>query len=126
MNERKLLVDTDTKHTMSSGLQHSEGFASLTPFGGKIKIEHFFFLRWLVNFDGHCISSLPFLLFIDNEKRFFLVRQNCLSQPTARQSQVAISASATNIDNDQTDQEQIKPIEPTKKTDKKDTNCAKK
>ncbi|CAF3256097.1 unnamed protein product [Rotaria socialis] len=26
MNERKLLVDTDTKHTMSSGLQHSEGF----------------------------------------------------------------------------------------------------
>ena len=54
MNERKLLVDTDTRDTMSSGLQHSEGFTSLTPFVGKLKIEHFSFLRWWVNFDNHC------------------------------------------------------------------------
>ena len=55
MNERKLLIDTDTRHTTSSALQHSESFTSLTPFVGKIKIEHFSFLRWLVNFDNHCI-----------------------------------------------------------------------
>ena len=55
MNERKILVDTDTRDTMNSGLQHSEGFTSLTPFVGKIKIEHFSFFRWLVNFDSHCI-----------------------------------------------------------------------
>ena len=54
MNERKLLVDIDTRDTMSSGLQHSEGFTSLAPFVGKIKVEHFSFLRWLVNFDNHC------------------------------------------------------------------------
>ena len=61
MNERKLLIDTDTRHTTSSALQHSESFTSLTPFVGKIKIEHFSFLRWLVNFDSHCISvSLVF------------------------------------------------------------------
>ena len=57
MNERKLLVDTDTRDTMSSGLQHSESFTSLTPFVGKIKIEHFSFLRRLVNFDSHCICT---------------------------------------------------------------------
>ena len=45
MNERKHLVDTDTRDTMSSGLQHSEDFTSLTPFVGKIKIEHF---SWVV------------------------------------------------------------------------------
>ena len=56
MNERKLLVDTNTRDTMSSGLQHSEDFTSLTLFIGKIKIEHFSFLRWLINFDSHCIS----------------------------------------------------------------------
>ena len=56
MNERKLLIDTDTRHTTSSALQHSESFTSLTPFVGKIKIEHFSFLRWLVNFDSHCMS----------------------------------------------------------------------
>ena len=55
MNERKILIDTDTRHTTSSALQHSESFTSLTPFVGKIKIEHFSFLRWLVNFDSHCI-----------------------------------------------------------------------
>ena len=55
MNERKLLIDTDTRHTTSSALQHSESFTSLTPFVGKIKIEHFSFLRWLVNFDSHCM-----------------------------------------------------------------------
>ena len=55
MNERKLLIDTDTRHTTSSGLQHSESFTSLAPFVGTIKIEHFSFLRWLVNFDSHCI-----------------------------------------------------------------------
>ena len=54
MNERKLSVDNDT---MSSGLQHSELFTSLTPFIGKIKIEHFSFLRWLVNFYSHRIST---------------------------------------------------------------------
>ena len=58
MNERKLLIDTDTRHTTSSALQHSESFTSLTPFVGKIKIEHFSFLRWLVNFDSHCIYTL--------------------------------------------------------------------
>ena len=57
MNERQLLVDTDTRDTMSSGLQHSEGFTSLTPFVRKIKIEHFSFLRWLVNFESHCIYA---------------------------------------------------------------------
>ena len=55
MNERKLLIDTDTRHTTSSALQHSESFTSLAPFVGTIKIEHFSFLRWLVNFDSHCI-----------------------------------------------------------------------
>ena len=54
MNERKLLIDTDTRHTTSSALQHSESFTSLAPFVGTIKIEHFSFLRWLVNFDSHC------------------------------------------------------------------------
>ena len=44
MNERKLLVGNDSRDTMSSGLQHSEGFTSLTPIVGKIKIEHFSFL----------------------------------------------------------------------------------
>ena len=58
MNERKLLIDTDTRHTTSSALQHSESFTSLTSFVGKIKIEHFSFLRWLVNFDSHCMSKL--------------------------------------------------------------------
>ena len=48
------MVDTDTRDTMSSDLQHSEGFTSLTSFVEKIKIEHFFFLRWLVNFGSHC------------------------------------------------------------------------
>ena len=57
MNERKLLIDTDTRHTTSSGLQHSESFTSLAPFVGTIKIEHFSFLRWLVNFDSHCMSN---------------------------------------------------------------------
>ena len=57
MNERKLLIDTDTRHTTSSGLQHSESFTSLAPFVGTVKIEHFSFLRWLVNFDSHCIFS---------------------------------------------------------------------
>ena len=57
MNERKLLIDTDTRHTTSSGLQHSVSFTSLAPFVGTIKIEHFSFLRWLVNFDSHCICS---------------------------------------------------------------------
>ena len=60
MNERKLLIDTDTRHTTSSALQHSESFTSLTPFVGKIKIEHFSFLRWLVNFDSHCILLCVF------------------------------------------------------------------
>ena len=55
INERKLLVDTDTRDTMSSGLQHSEGFTSLTPFVGKLKIENFSFLRRLVNSDSHCV-----------------------------------------------------------------------
>ena len=58
MKERKLLIDTDTRHTTSSALQHSESFTSLTPFVGKIKIEHFSFLRWLVNFDSYCISDI--------------------------------------------------------------------
>ena len=62
MNERKLLVDTDTRDAMSSGLQHSEGFTSLTPFVGKIKTERFSFLRWLVNFDSHCIYIYIMLL----------------------------------------------------------------
>ena len=57
MNERKLLIDTDTRHTTSSALQHSESITSLTPFVGKIKIEHFSFLRWLVNFDSHCMYT---------------------------------------------------------------------
>ena len=58
MNQRKLLIDTDTRHTTSSGLQHSESFTSLAPFVEIIKIEHFSFLRWLVNFDTHCMSKL--------------------------------------------------------------------
>ena len=57
MNERKLLIDTDTRHTTSSGLQHSESFTSLAPFVGTIKIEHFSFLWWLVNFDSHCMCA---------------------------------------------------------------------
>ena len=55
------MVDTDTRDTMSSGLQHSEGFTFLTPFVGRIKIEHFSFLRRLVNFDSHCIIVKVFI-----------------------------------------------------------------
>ena len=63
MNERKLLIDTDTRHTTSSALQHSESFMSLAPFVGTIKIEHFSFLRWLVNFGSHCICNFLYQLY---------------------------------------------------------------
>ena len=72
MNERKLLIDTDTRHTTSSGLQHSESFTSLAPFVGTIKIEHFSFLRWLVNFDSHCMC--PFSKFLPSTEIYFRQR----------------------------------------------------
>ncbi len=45
-----------------------------------------------------------------------------IDQPTPRQSQVAISASTANLDNDQTDENQNEPKQPIKKREKKDTN----
>ena len=77
MNERKLLIDTDTRHTTSSALQHSESFTSLTPFVGKIKIEHFSFLRWLANFDTHCIYIYIYTcIYRERERERLEIRQN--------------------------------------------------
>jgi hypothetical protein len=45
------------------------------------------------------------LPFIDDEKKFFLMRRKQLGQPTQRQSQVALSAATADIDNDQTDEQ---------------------
>ncbi len=50
------------------------------------------------------------------------MRQKIMAQTTPRQSQVALSATAANIDNDQTDAtEQIAPKESTETTEKKQT-----
>ncbi len=51
----------------------------------------------------------PFLPFIDDEKKYFDMRNKLLGQPTARQSQIAFSAATADMDNDQTDDQIMKP-----------------
>lgn len=54
------------------------------------------------------ISTCPFSSFIDDEKQFFTMRTKILGEPTARQSQVASSATTADMDNDQTDDQIMK------------------
>ncbi|CAF4172536.1 unnamed protein product [Rotaria sordida] len=68
------------------------------------------------------ISTSPFLPLINNQKEFILVRNKLLGLPTPRQSQVAMSAATTDIDNDQTDDQPIGPTEIPKKPETKQTN----
>jgi hypothetical protein len=69
------------------------------------------------------ISSSSFLPVIDNETQLFLMRDKIMRQPTSRQSQVAMSTSIANIDNDQTDDTvDIESKEPTKNAGRKPTN----
>ncbi|CAF5041203.1 unnamed protein product, partial [Rotaria magnacalcarata] len=63
------------------------------------------------------ISTSPFLPLIDNEKKFFQLRQKLLGQPTPRQSQVALSAATADIDNDTDADETKQPNEPSTKPD---------
>jgi hypothetical protein len=49
------------------------------------------------------------------------MRQKILGLPTARQSQVALSASRANTDNDQTDENPVEPSKPTIEAEKKQT-----
>ncbi|CAF3626099.1 unnamed protein product, partial [Rotaria socialis] len=61
------------------------------------------------------ISTSPFLPLIDNENKFFQLRQKLLAQPTSRQSQVALNAATTDIDNDPVADETKQPNQsPTK------------
>ncbi|CAF2256135.1 unnamed protein product [Rotaria magnacalcarata] len=63
------------------------------------------------------ISTSPFLPLINNEKKFFQLRQKLLGQPTPRQSQVALSAATADIDNDTDADETKQPNEPSTKPD---------
>ena len=45
---------------------------------------------------------------IDDEKQYFDIRNKLLGEPTARQSQIALSAATADMDNDQTDDQIIK------------------
>jgi hypothetical protein len=51
----------------------------------------------------------PFLPFIDDEQKYFLMRNEILDQPTPRQSQVAMSAALADIDNDPLDDDEKQP-----------------
>ncbi|CAF4078673.1 unnamed protein product, partial [Rotaria sordida] len=68
------------------------------------------------------ISTSPFLLLINNQKDFILMRNKLLGLPTPRQSQVAMSAATADIDNDQTDDQPKAPTEIPKKPETKQTN----
>ncbi|CAF1536747.1 unnamed protein product, partial [Rotaria magnacalcarata] len=68
------------------------------------------------------ISTSPFLPLINNEKKFFQLRQKLLGQPTPRQSQVALSAATADIDNDQVADETKQLTESATKLDTKITN----
>jgi hypothetical protein len=59
------------------------------------------------------------LPFINDEKQFFIMRNKILGLPTARQSQVALSATIANIDNDQTDENPVETSKPTTEIDNK-------
>ncbi|CAF2043506.1 unnamed protein product, partial [Rotaria magnacalcarata] len=52
------------------------------------------------------ISKSPFLPLIDDEQKYFLLRKQILSQPTPRQTQVALSAALADIDNDPVDDDE--------------------
>ena len=66
-------------------------------------------------FEYNCAS--PFLPFSADKKQYFIMRQKILGRPTARKSQVTLSASRANIDNDQTDdQTDENPVETSKPT----------
>ncbi|CAF3604374.1 unnamed protein product [Rotaria socialis] len=60
-------------------------------------------------FFSEYINSSSFLPFIDNETQFVTMRNKIRNLPTARQSQVSISAATADIDNDQTDEPQNEP-----------------
>ncbi|CAF3577975.1 unnamed protein product [Rotaria socialis] len=68
------------------------------------------------NFFSEYINSSSFLPFIDNETQFVTMRNKILNLPTARQSQVSISAATADIDNDQTYEPQNEPITTTATT----------
>jgi hypothetical protein len=69
------------------------------------------------------ISSSSFLPVIDNETQLFLMRDKVMRQSTSRQSQVKLSTSKADIDNDQTDDTvDIESKEPTKNAGRKPTN----
>ncbi|CAF4518281.1 unnamed protein product [Rotaria socialis] len=61
------------------------------------------------NFFSEYINSSSFLPFIDNETQFVTMRNKLLNLPTARQSQVSLSAATADIDNDQTDDTHQEP-----------------
>ncbi|CAM4987022.1 unnamed protein product, partial [Rotaria socialis] len=63
------------------------------------------------------ISTSPFLLLIDDENKFFQLRQKLLGQPTPRQSQVALSSATADINNDPVADETKQPNESTTKLD---------
>ncbi|CAF4059840.1 unnamed protein product [Rotaria magnacalcarata] len=52
------------------------------------------------------ISKSPFLLLIDDEQKYFLMRKQILGQPTPGQSQVTMSAALADIDNDPLDDDE--------------------
>ncbi|CAF4940347.1 unnamed protein product [Rotaria magnacalcarata] len=68
------------------------------------------------NFFSEYINSSSFLPFIDNETQFLTMHNKILNLPTARQSQVSISAATADIDNDQTDEPQNEPTTTTTTT----------
>ncbi|CAF4861540.1 unnamed protein product, partial [Rotaria socialis] len=68
------------------------------------------------NFFSEYINSSSFLPFIDNETQFVTMHNKILNLPTARQSQVSISAATADIDNDQTDEPQNEPTTTTTTT----------
>ncbi|CAF4263437.1 unnamed protein product, partial [Rotaria magnacalcarata] len=65
------------------------------------------------------ISTSTFLPLIDDENKFFQLRQKLLGQPTPRQSQVALSAATADIDNDPIANETKQSNESTTKVDQK-------
>ncbi|CAF4038986.1 unnamed protein product [Adineta steineri] len=53
-------------------------------------------------------TTSPFLPYIQHEIQYFRMRQQLLSQPTTRQSQIVTRLTSTNADNDQIDETNVK------------------
>ncbi|CAF2146683.1 unnamed protein product, partial [Rotaria magnacalcarata] len=69
------------------------------------------------------ISKSPFLPLIDDEHKYFLMRKEILGLPTPRQSQVAMSATLADIDNDPPDDDKRQqPDQNKKKSEEKISN----